>query len=292
MKKLIISLLALLVLCGCVSSAPTVNVSDGDAVIFETPDNKAFTKQQLFDYTKKLEISASLKNSLIMQLAKLEGIDTDAIRKEAEDYIEDIKAQGYGDFITQYYGSEEAYIEGYVPFQTATELCTKYVESDLNAYVDNYEPFKAAVIYFDNEESAKGTLDTMNNSDSTFAYAATSNGYTSEVTETVFSNTDTELPSLIKEYVKNNDAPSVSPIIQVDEVTTDAEGNSKTNSRYYLINLVSKNVNDFKDEFLAVVTSELDQNTVVANLLKKYNISVHDQTVYETLKSVYGEVIK
>ena len=291
MKKIVLLISILLTLCAC-SSSHTTTVSDGDKVFYERPDKTTLTKQELYSYAKTLDVATSIKDNLVLKIAKLEGIDLDAFGKEAQEYVDEMVELGYEEFFVQYYGSTEAYIKDNISYSAATELKNRYIEANIDKYIKDYEPSKAAIIYFDNEESAKGTLETMKNENATFAYAATENGYSSEVVETVFTKSDTTLPSIVRDYVNRTNAPAVSDPIQVDQVTTDPDGNTTTNPRYYLVNLVSKDVNEFKDEFISTVSLELENETVIANLLKKYNFSVHDQDIYDLLSAIYGGGIK
>ena len=290
MKKVIVALAALLLLCGC-SSPYSTKVSEGNVSLYESPDGKAYTKQDAYNDAKKFDIATKLTNDLTLKIAKLEGIDTSSFKKEAEDYIQSIVDQGYEEFIAYYYGSKEAYIEQSVVYGAVSELAKKDIEADFDSYLASNNPYKAAIVYFDNEDSAKGVLETMEKDKQTFAYSCTENGYGSEVVETIYRDSDTDLPSEVKQFINTNES-GVSPVIKVDEVTTDADGNSTTNSRYYLVNLVSKDVNTFKDEFLNLLAAEANQNEIISDSLKKYELTVHDQDIYDVLSGKFGDDVK
>ena len=125
----------------------------------------------------------------------------------------------------------------------------------------------------------------------TFEYACSENGYSSEITETLYTDTDSDLPVDVKEWVLNTSEPTLSDIIEVSTTVNDSDGNSTVNTRYYLVNLISKNVEDFKEEFVSNIVSTMYKDTVINSLLEKHSISIHDQRIYELLKEEY-EAIK
>ena len=86
-------------------------------------------------------------------------------------------------------------------------------------------------------------------------------------------------------------AAGLSPIIETSTTITDSEGNSVINPRYYLVNLISKDVEDFRDEFMDLVVTDVDSNEVISGLLEKYEVSIHDQRAYDLLTATY-EVLK
>lgn len=285
MKKIIIVLLSLLVLCGC-SNSNLSHVSNGEEVLYEGPDGISFTKEDLYQYEKKFDIKSAIASSLIAKLAQKEGVDIDSIQKKAEEYIDGMIEQGYGDFVTYYYGSRDAYIKDSVNYEAKQSLLKNYVNFDFDKYLDEYAPFKASIVYFSDEESANNALAYLAENESTFAYACTQAGYAAEVSETIYTNSNTEIPSEVRTWI-NDHSEGTSPVIKVTTVTNDSNGNSNSVDRFYLVNMVSKDINTFKDEFVSLMTKEVDENLVINDLIKKHKVTTHDQDIYETLHSQY-----
>lgn len=290
MKKALVVLFTLLLLCAC-SSAPVTEISNGDDLFFTNAKGKGVTKQEIYENTKKSDISNTLKNTIVLKLATLEGINIEDLENGAKEYINSLVEQGYSEFITYYYGSEESYIKNSTVFDATNELCKKAINEDFDTYLNDYNPFKAEIIYVDEEDTAKAIIEYYEKNNSTFAYACSENGYESEISPLIYNGNTNDLPDEVNNYIKNADI-GVAPVIKIDTVTTDTKGNSSTTSRYYLVNLVSKDYNQFKDEFLDTIVSDMDKDTVIVNLLNKYGIEVHDQDVHDLLKEAYGEVIK
>lgn len=286
MKKICLLLICLLAFSAC-SSNHYSSVSDGDEVIYKDGSGNAYTKSDLYESMKSNDITDSLKITLINKLATLEGVDMDSITSTVEESVQTMVDGGLEQFIISYYGSVDNYKRSYIANQALNSLAKNYVENDFDSYVENYNPYKAEIVYFDNKDSAQAVLDAVNNEENTFEYACTENGYEKEVSETLYTDNDSDLPVDVKEYVLNATETGLSDIIEVSTTTTDSDGNSTVNNRYYIVNLISKNVEDFKDEFIEKVVSDVDKDTIINSLLEKYNFETHDQRIYELLKDTY-----
>ena len=290
MKKLFIVLMTVLLLSACASDKHSSFVSEGDAVIFEDPNGKAYTKQALYDDMKLNDYTTYLNNALVRKLAVFEGIDMEEIRKQAEEDAQAAIDAGQEYYIDYYYGSVENYIRQIIPYKALDILCKNKIESDFDSYVDKYQPYKAEIVYFDDLEAATAVKEAVDSKENTFAYACAENGYSGVVSEVIYTADDSNLPVEIKDYVAKS-APGLSPIIETSTTITDTEGNSVINPRYYLVNLISKDVEDFKDDFMNLVVSDVDSNEVITGLLGKYEVSIHDQRSYDLLTAAY-EVLK
>ena len=290
MKKILI-VLSLILLSAC-STNHYSKVSDGENVLFSSNDgNISFTKQDLYETMKSNDVAELLKIRIIEKLAIIEGIDVDSIKSEVEESVNQMVEAGYESFIISYYGSVENYKNSSISNAALVDLCENEVNNNFEQYVSDNDPYKAEIVYFDTKEAAEAVLDAVNNNENTFEYACSENGYSSEVTETLYTDTDSDLPVDVKEWVLNTSEPTLSDIIEVSTTVNDSDGNSTVNTRYYLVNLISKNVEDFKEEFVSNIVSTMDKDTVINSLLEKHSISIHDQRIYELLKEEY-EAIK
>lgn len=286
MKKLLVVLNCLFILTAC-GKAHYSTVSDGDSVIFSKPDGSSYTKQDLYETMKNNDITDILTINIVSKLAELEGIDIDSIKSEVGESINSLVESGYESFITSYYGSIENYTNSSVANRALNALSENQIENNFDKYVEEYSPYKAEIVYFDDKDLAQAVLDAVNNNENTFEYACTENGYDGEVTETLYTDSDDDLPVEVKDYVLNAENTGLSGLIEVTTTITDSDGNSTVTSRYYIVNLISKNVEDFKDEFISTVASDIDSDTTINTLLEKYGLEAHDQRVYELLKAKY-----
>lgn len=289
MKKVLLVLVCLLALTACGSDHYS-SVSDGSEVIYKTSDGKLFTKENLYESMKNNDVTDLLKIDLIKKLANYEGIDMDEIVNSVEEQTNGMVDAGYETFITSYYGTVENYKKSYIANEALNRLIKAEVEANFETYKEDYNPYKAEIVKFDTKEAAQAVIDAVNNSENTFEYACTNNGYSDEVSEKLYSDKDNDLPAEVKEYVLNAKENGLSGVIEVTTAINDSEGNSSLNNTYYLVNLTSKNVEDFHDEFVSKVVEDIDKDTVINKLLEKYNLEVHDQRIYELLKAQYEAV--
>ena len=144
MKKFLLSLSLLMMLCAC-SNASDVKVSNGDEVIWSS-SKETYTSQDLFDDMKKNDYSSKIVTSILNKTAVLDGIDTtstDEELSEGYDYYVEMLGQ---DTVNYYFGSKENYIKSY----RTSEIISKYFEqevlADYDSYVENYKPYKAQII--------------------------------------------------------------------------------------------------------------------------------------------------
>lgn len=289
MKKLLVILSCLFVLTAC-GSAHYTTVSEGDTAIFTYPDGSSYSKNDLYTTMKNNDITDLLTMRIVNKLAELEGIDVESIKSEVTESVNSMVESGYESFITSYYGSVDNYISSSVSNQALNKLSENEINNNFDKYVEDYAPYKAEIVYFDDKDTAQAVLDVVNNKENTFEYACTDNGYEGEVSETLYTDSDSDLPVEVKDYVLNAENTGLSDIIEVSTTMTDSDGNSTVTPRYYLVNLISKNVEDFKDEFISKVSSDIDSDTTINTLLEKYGLEAHDQRVYELLKAKYEAV--
>lgn len=289
MKKLLVILSCLFILTAC-GSAHYTTVSDSEEVIFTRNDGSSYTKQDLYNTMKNNDITDLLTMRIVNKLAEYEGIDMESIKSEVEESTNSMVEAGYESFITSYYGSVENYNNSSIANQALTALVKQEVESNFDKYVEDYAPYKAEIVYFDEKESAEAVVNAVKNEENTFEYACTENGYEGEVSETLYTDSDSDLPVEVKDYVLNTENTGVSDVIEVSTTMTDSDGNSTVTPRYYVVNLISKNVEDFKDEFITSVSNDIDSDTTINTLLEKYGFETHDQRIYELLKESYEAV--
>lgn len=289
MKKVLLVLVCLLALTACGSNHYS-NVSEGTEVIYKDAKGNSFTKEDLYETMKNNDVTDLLKINLIKQLANYEGIDMEEISNSVEEQTNGMIDAGYETFITSYYGTVDNYKKSYIANEALTRLIKAEVEANFETYKEDYNPYKAEIVKFDTKEAAQAVIDAVKNSEKTFEYACTENGYTDEVTEKVYSDKSNDLPAEVKEYVLNAKENGLSNVIEVTTAINDSEGNSSVNNTYYLVNLTSKNVEDFRDEFVTLVSENIDKDTIINKLLEKYNLEVHDQRIYELLKAQYEAV--
>ena len=284
MKKLLLCISLSIMLLAC-SSNSSIKINNADEVIYSS-DKVSYTKQNLFDDMRKNDYSAKVASSILNQTAIADGIDLTTTEEElAEGYDYYVEMLGQ-ETVNYYFGSKENYIKSY----KTTEIISKYFEKeildDYDTFVNEYKPYKAEIIYFDDESSADATIELYNNGENTFAYAASESGYASEVSATIYTD-KSDLPVDVKSVALNASGPLTTKVI-TSTVQTDANGVSVTKDRYYVVNIISVDSEEIKDDFIShLVSNYLDSAATVAKVLNDHNVKFYDQTTYDLMKAAY-----
>lgn len=291
MKKLIVLITLVLVLCGCAKDKDTMSISNGDDVLFEVAGEK-YTKADLFDELKTMYGNDRVLASLKTKLAEKENIDFTELNEAALDYY-DYLAQ-FGDYYIDFYGGKDAIIETYIAANMDGELVKNYVDKNLDEYVAQYRPVKMQCAYFDNEETAKALINMVNNG-SNFDMAAAELGYTNDASSRILTQRDTSVPNDIKDFCLDVKATKgLSDVIKTQTSTTDANGNESVSDRFYVVNLIATDINEFKHDFLEHMSNNtyVDPNVAFNMTLKDHEVNIYDQDLYDSLSKTYEALSK
>lgn len=290
MKKLIAILFTLLLVAGCSGKNHLSYLSDGDEVLFTGPGNVSYTKSDLYAQLKVTDSSSVLSDIMDRIALASDRIDMEKIEADADELINVYKELGYESYIVSQYGSMEAYRNSYISTLLFSELSKMYVEENYETILADDSPVKMQMATFDNIEDAQKCIEDANNG-STFDMAAANNNSKNTPSSAVYSDSDQSLVYEVKEYLNSTDTTGISTIITNVGSTTDADGNSVETNTYYVLNIESRNPDDFKDEYIELKASESETETVRNHFLSKHNIKFYDQDLYELMSKAY-EVLK
>lgn len=286
MKKILIFTILAFLLVGC--SNKEISVSNSDDVIWKS-NKTTYTKADLFKAMKAQDYTSIVITDIVNRIGELEGLNIEEIKKTADDTIKEIIDQGGEEYIVYYYGSDENYKNAMVSSSIIEEMLTTKANKTYEEQKAEYAPYKAEVVYFDTKEAAQAAIDATKDEEHTFEYACLVNGYTTEIAAKVYTDVS-DLPIEIKDYVLNGAELGISKVIETSTVATDSNGETITKPRYYVINLVSTNADEFKDEFIDfLVNDAINQDEVITEYMQKHNLKVYDQRTYELLKAKYGD---
>ena len=73
--------------------------------------------------------------------------------------------------------------------------------------------------------------------------------------------------------------------------STDDEGNPVDETTYYVVNIISRDVSEFHDEFVDTMSLSLDTDIVTDYFFNKHKIKFFDQDLYKLMSEEY-EVLK
>lgn len=285
MKKVLIALACVCMLTGC--AANKVLVSDGDKVIFES-DKTKYTKQELYDAMRYNEYTAIITNQIISKVAELEGVDMSEVDKEADERLKQMQDM-YGAYYVQletYYGGKDRLKDNILGTVCSEKLMTKYLESNFESLLENHQAIMMQVAYFDDIEVAKKVIAEIETG-STFDIAAINNGFTSNPSQKVYLDSDT-LPLEVKTYINSDEKTGVSDVINTQTSTTDANGQTVTSSRYYVINVIERDANNFKDEYIEKLAGTLEAAEALNFFFEKHDIKFYDQRTYDLVTTQFS----
>lgn len=287
MKKIIIILATLLMLVGC-SNAGYSKLNNGDDVIFKGP-NTTFTKQDLY---KVLKISSAdaIVQDIMIYLAQAYEFDMSDVEKEANDTYDYYKEMGLESYIISSYGTKDAFIKQYSYSGIIRKLTEKYFDDKFDTFSKEDKPVQLQYAYFTDLETANKFIEEVNAS-TTFETAAANNGYDSVVTPIIFVNDDLDLPAEAKDYINNNEATGLSTVIESSTSSQDKDGNIVTETKYYVLNILDRDINNFKEEYKTRKLENITQEDVIAYMLETHDIKFFDQDLYEIMSKAY-EVLK
>ena len=283
MKKLAVLLCLTLLLTGC-SKNNDVKVTDGDTLLWEGPDD-SYTKQDLYEDMKaQNDYSSIISESVVMDIAEADGLDLTAEKEElGEQY--DSYVSMLGDYASYYLGTKDQYIASSLYSTIVDKYITEDAENNFDSYVEEYAPYYGEIFYVDTKEASDAIVKAVNDGTNTLEYAASENGYTDTIENTVYTD-DSDLPVEVKELINGSETP-IFTTLTVETYSTDSSGNTTTTERYYIINITSKDATTFKDEFIDTIVANTDETEFIQSLINKHDVRFHDQESYDYFSSVY-----
>lgn len=124
-----------------------------------------------------------------------------------------------------------------------------------------------------------------------FIDAAINNNSFNDPETKVYLDSNDSLPIEVKKVINETDNVGLCDVIAVIESTENSDGTTVETGSWYVIDIVSRDAEDFKDEFIELMASDLDSATVRDYYFDKTAISFFDQDLYELMSEKY-EVFK
>lgn len=281
MKKILLSLCALLLVAGCSDAHAKLN--DGKTVLLTVGD-QAITKSEV--YNTMVEngsgyVAISKATEIILDK---EVPLTDEITASANESFETYKTI-YGeslDSALQSYGYKDAddfYNNSLVISARLTELSKKYVNENFDALVALYKPKQATVLTFSTEDDAVNAKAALEAGSDALVVASEFNSSSAGSPRIV--TTETDLDTAAKSYIQNATEAGLSDVIIGSEV-----------ENFYIIQIVETDVTVIHDD---VVTTFMGLPNISTDsdlfFFKKYGFKVYDRAVYDNIQTNYADYI-
>lgn len=285
MKKIIMILLSVLLLVACSNDSHYSHISDGDEVIFTGP-GITYTKNDLYK-TLKLSSSDAIETDIINKISTKYDLDIEAAKKDAQDYIDTYLMMGYGDALIASYGSIDACIQILMSESILRQLANVYVEENFEEISAKQKATQMQYAYFQDEETALQVIEEVKNG-ATFDMAALNHGYEYAANTSVYLDTDGNLPLVVREFLYDNqDFTGLSDVLVNTSKQESADGEKVDNNTYYVLNVNSRNIQDFKDDYIEIVKENVAINSVKSYFFNKHEIEFFDQDIYEMMSEKY-----
>ena len=282
MKKLLISLLSLLILAGC--SAGSNKLKNGNEAIF-TIGNKKLTKDTVYKIMTSSGAYSKIITDADTYIVNQEIKETSAdVTKEAQEILNTYKTI-YGDQFEAIKNNanaktDEEFIEKtLIPGLNQIELNKNYIRENYDTYITNCKPRKVQILNFKTADEANKALDILNTGTSIEDYAK-NNDYTSSI-EPKIVTLDDELSYDIKVFIDTTDKTGYSDIIM-----------DATNNTYHIVNMIEMDPNAIKEDAILKLAENKDIIKEIQTFYyKKYNFNLYVADMYDDIAINYPHLL-
>ncbi len=276
------------ILCGC--SGYSTEVSKGNKTIMTIGDT-TYTKKDEYELLKTSNGTDQTINDvrqiiLDKEIGRKENIVSAAqkqyeeLAKDTEDIETQIQAAGYSD--------KDDYINNaLIPSIQSEKLMSKYFKAAKSQIKKDYKPSVAKILQCDNEENAKKALAELKkgtDEKTVFEqYQSESSSFGDD--ETLITTSTNGAPTRLINTLYKTKSTGV-----IDEVFTNSDDETDTSA--YVAILVNNDYDSILDRIEDTLSSDSEMTTkCLVYYMKKYNFEVHDQQVFDSLKSSNPEYL-
>lgn len=283
MKKQTLFLLSTaLLLTGCQQVGTNIEKADQPIMTIGSITYTKGDEYSLLKHSSGAKMSVELIRQAIMDK---EIKRTDEIKKEAEKQYDQL-AQNNPDIETQLqqagYKDKTEYIDKVlIPSVQSNKLIDTYFIDAKEKIKKEYKPSLVKIIQCDDEKTAQKALDAYKDGvelDKIYEeYASPSATYTNQ--DTLITTSSTDLPTrLINTMAKQKKAGIANEIFKMED--------NETATTAYVAILVNNNYDNILEQIKQNLSTDSTISTqAFAYFLEKYNFEVHDQFVFDYLKT-------
>lgn len=282
MKKLLVSLLALLMLAGCSDARAMIST---DEEIFSVGNEKV-TSKRLFDVMKLSDGGMTVVKSAQNKIT--ENVADEDVKAEADKRLEEIK-EVFGDQLEERlkqsgYESVDAFMSQTVyPELKMTHLLKEKMVTDFEALTTENAPRKARILQLENQEKADEALEKIkageNFDDIAKDYKVTGSPYGGSAKVHLLKSV--QYPQEVADALKNATEPTLSGVL------SDASDDSK-----YIVQIIEIDASRYQDETIeAFVGSKDIVNKYLAQLFVDNGFKIYDKDVYDAVAEKFPQYL-
>lgn len=282
MKKLLVSLLALLMLAGCSDARAMIST---DEEIFSVGNEKV-TSKRLFDVMKLSDGGMTVVKSAQNKIT--ENVADEDVKAEADKRLEEIK-EVFGDQLEERlkqsgYESVDAFMSQTVyPELKMTHLLKEKMVTDFEALTTENAPRKARILQLENQEKADEALEKIkageNFDDIAKDYKVTGSPYDGSAKVHLLKSV--QYPQEVADALKNATEPTLSGVL------SDASDDSK-----YIVQIIEIDASRYQYETIeAFVGSKDIVNKYLAQLFVDNGFKIYDKDVYDAVAEKFPQYL-
>ncbi|UPU39206.1 peptidylprolyl isomerase [Erysipelothrix sp. Poltava] len=282
MKKLLVSLLALLMLAGCSDARAMIST---DEEIFSVGNEKV-TSKRLFDVMKLSDGGMTVVKSTQNKIT--ENVADEDVKAEGDKRLEEIK-EVFGDQLEERlkqsgYDSVDAFMSQTVyPELKMTHLLKEKMVTDFEALTTENAPRKARILQLENQEKADEALEKIkageNFDDIAKDYKVTGSPYDGSAKVHLLKSV--QYPQEVADALKNATEPTLSGVL------SDASDDSK-----YIVQIIEIDASRYQDETIeAFVGSKDIVNKYLAQLFVDNGFKIYDKDVYDAVAEKFPQYL-
>lgn len=111
--------------------------------------------------------------------------------------------------------------------------------------------------------------------------AAKNANYTETVARGIYTD-KSDIAIDVKEYIAALTETGKAEIVKTT-ITTSTSNGSVDQDRYYVVQILDNNPENYLEDFYATLNKSFDQSTIYSYFFEKYNLEVYDQDTYDLL---------
>ena len=287
MKKLILSLAALLVLAGCSDASTDISF---DEKLFSV-EASTVTQKDLYEVMKQYDAGV-MGSAIIIDDARqtlIENVEvSEAMKEDANSQLNMIKemlGEGYLDIIKNIgFDTEEEYLDEMIyPELKYQSLVKLELLEDLESLNEEFGPRQVRILEL-KKDAAEAALQELKDGKE-FEEVAKENA----MIESQFSGSKqvhllktSQLPELVTEFLKKSDTPTLSDVLTNEDMET-----------AYIVQIIEVDASRFEDDVLAAyLSTEGIAQDYEGKLFRKNNFKIYDRDLYDSIMEAHPSYLK
>ena len=281
-KKLFAASLSILLLTGC--SDASAKLKDGNTSIVKV-GNTNITRNQVYKILKNTRGYSIVMNDVTKRISDAAVEVTPEMQAEAQESLDNL-IEVYGDYFTSFLETEgitqEEYLNDNILMSLKSEkLTSQYVEENIDALLEKYQPILATVLTFSDEASANAAIGSLKDGAKTSQEIASQYTLVENGEPQIFTTEDFSYPTLVTSVIR-----SASP----DDGWTILP--NPDNGTYYVLRVEDNDVNNYRDTAIESLSTVSTVSTdSLKYYLKKYNFRLYDIDIYNQFKKNVPEYL-